>query len=93
MQNESQNWTHCYSVQTLVIYNINEIEGTFSVQTLKPWSFVTFNIVIIHIFPGTFIEIPQVIQKIQRLFLSKLALFIDFHQFFGLLDISLLYKN
>ena len=68
MQNESQNWTHCYSVQTLVIYNINEIEGTFSVQTLKLWSFVTFNIVIRHIFPGNFIEIAQVIQKIQRLF-------------------------
>ena len=30
----------------------------------KPWFFVTFNIIIRHIFPQNFIEIPQVVQKI-----------------------------
>ena len=32
-----------------------------------------------HIFPENFIEIPQVVQKIQRLSLSILAILSDFH--------------
>ena len=35
-----------------------------SVQSMKPWFFVTFNIIISHIFPENFIEIPQVVKKI-----------------------------
>ena len=35
-----------------------------SKRRVKPWLFVTFNIIISHIFPKIFIEIPQVVQKI-----------------------------
>ena len=31
---------------------------------VKPWFFMTFNIIISHIFTEDFIEIPQVVQKI-----------------------------
>ena len=31
---------------------------------VKPWFFMTFNIIISYIFPEKFIEIPQVVQKI-----------------------------
>ena len=36
-------------------------------RPVKPWFFVTFNIVISHIFPENFIDIPQVVQKIWRI--------------------------
>ena len=35
-----------------------------SKERAKPWFFVTFNIIIRHIFPENFIEIPQFVQKI-----------------------------
>ena len=54
---------------------------------VNSWFFVTFNI--IHIIPENFIEIPQVVQKIWRLSLIKLAGFIDFNQLFGFFDMSL----
>ena len=47
------------------------------------FNFLTFNIIISHIIPENFIEIPQVVQKIWRLSLTILAIFIDFYQFFG----------
>ena len=53
------------------------------------FNFLTFNIIISHIIPENFIEIPQVVQKIWRLSLTILAIFIDFYQFFGFFDISL----
>ena len=53
------------------------------------FNFLTFNIIISHIIPENFIEIPQVVQKIWRLSLTKLASFIDFYQFFGFFEISL----
>ena len=58
-------------------------------ETVNSWFFVTFNIIISHIIPENFIEIPQVVQKIWRLSLTKLASFIDFYQFFGFFEISL----
>ena len=54
---------------------------------VKPWFFVTFNIIISHIFQEIFIETPQVVQKLQGISLSILAIFMDFF------DISLLQKN
>ena len=33
-------------------------------ERVKPWFFVTFNIILRHIFPENFIEFPQVVQKI-----------------------------
>ena len=48
---------------------------------VKPWIFVNFNIIISHIFPETFIEIPQVVQKISRFSTSILTN--HFHQNFG----------
>ena len=58
-------------------------------QSVKPWFFVTFNIIVSHIFLENFIEIPQVVQKVWRLFLSIVAIFINFYQCFGFFDISL----
>ena len=48
----------------------------------KRWFLVTFNIIIIHIFPENFIEIPQFVEKFWRIYLSILAIFINFHQFY-----------
>ena len=62
-------------------------------ERVKPWSFVTFNVIIRRIFPGNFIEISQVVQKLWRISLSILAIFINFYQFFGFFDISLLQRN
>ena len=60
---------------------------------VKPSFFVTFNIIISHIFHANFMEIPKVIHKLGRISLSILAIFIDFHQFSGFFDISLLQRN
>ena len=38
-------------------------------------------------------QTPHFVQKIWKLSLSKLAIFINFHQFFEFFDISLLQKN
>ena len=35
-----------------------------SKERVKRWFFVTFNIIIRHIFPENFIKIPQVVQKL-----------------------------
>ena len=35
-----------------------------SKERVKPWFFATFDIIIRHVFPENFIEIPQVVQKI-----------------------------
>ena len=34
----------------------------------RPWFFVTFNIILRHIFPENFIEFPQVVQRIRKKF-------------------------
>ena len=47
-------------------------------ERMKPWFFVTVNIILRHIFPENFIEFPLVVQKIRRNFLSILA---NFHRF------------
>ena len=49
---------------------------------VEHWFFVAFNIIISHIFPENFTEICQIVQKIWRLSLPILAIFINFHQFF-----------
>ena len=50
-----------------------------SKERVKLWFFVTFNIIISHIFPENFIEITtQVVQKIWRICLTILA---NFHWF------------
>ena len=64
-----------------------------SKERVEPWFFVTFSISIRHIFPDIFIEIHQVVQKLSRISLSTLAIFINFYQFFGFFDISLLQRN
>ena len=55
--------------------------------------FCDFYIILKHIFPENFIEFPQFVQKIWRNSLSILAIFINFHQFFGFFDIALLQRN
>ena len=47
------------------------------------FKFLTFNIIISHIIPENFIEIPQVVQKIWILSLTILAIFINFYKFLG----------
>ena len=37
------------------------LKNEFSKERVKPWFFVTFNIIIRDIFPDNFIEIPQVV--------------------------------
>ena len=71
----------------------NSIENVSSKENEKPCFFVTFNIIISHIFPENFIEILEVVQKIRKIYLSILAIFINFHQFLGFFDISLLQRN
>ena len=48
-----------------------------SKERVKPWFFVTFDITIRHIFPENFIEIPQVVQKLRKIFLPILDIFIN----------------
>ena len=40
------------------------LENLSSIKRMKLWFFVTFNIILRHIFPANFIEFPQVVQKI-----------------------------
>ena len=51
-----------------------------SKKMVKPCFFFYFYF--IHIFPENFIAIPQVVQKIWRISLSILVIFINFHRFF-----------
>ena len=62
----------------------------FSWEEVKPWVFVICNIIIRCIFPGNFIKIPQVVQKIRRFSSWILTVFINFLNFFR---ISLLQIN
>ena len=48
------------------------LKNVSSKKRVKPWFFVTFNIVLRHIFPENFIEFLQVVQKILRNSLSIL---------------------
>ena len=58
--------------------NSNHDQHVSSIKRVKTWFFVTFNIILRHIFPENFIEFPQVVQKILRNSQSILA---NFHQF------------
>ena len=40
------------------------LKNVSSKESVKPWFFVTFNIIISHIFPKNFIEIPQIVLKL-----------------------------
>ena len=51
-----------------------------SKERVKSWFFV--NIIITHLFPEMFIQIPQVVQKIWRLSPPILVIFSDFHPIF-----------
>ena len=53
-----------------------------SKERLKPWFFATFNVITSHTFTENFIKISKVVQKLWRISLSILAIFIDFHRFF-----------
>ena len=39
-------------------------KNALSKEKVKPWLFVTFNIILRHIFPDNIIEFAQVVQKI-----------------------------
>ena len=62
-------------------------------ERMKTCFFVTFNIILSHIFPENYIEFPQVVQKIWRVSVAILAIFIDFLHFFLFFDVSLLQRN
>ena len=47
-----------------------------SKERVKLWFFVTFNIILGHIFRDIFVDLPQDVQKIWRISLSILAIFI-----------------
>ena len=69
------------------------LKNVSSKERVEPWFFVTFNIILKHIFSGNFIEFPQFIQKIRRNSPSILAIFINSPQFFGFFNITLLQRN
>ena len=50
-------------------------------ERVQPWLFVTFNIIISHIFLENFIKIPQVVLKIGRFSPSILTVFINYSEF------------
>ena len=50
-------------------------------ERVKPWFFLTFNIIISHIFPENFIEIILAVQRIWRFSPSILNIFINFSGF------------
>ena len=50
-------------------------------ERVKPWLFLTFNIIISHIFPENFIEIILAVQRIWRFSPSILNIFINFSGF------------
>ena len=60
---------------------------------VKPWVFFTLNTIISYTFPESFIGISQVVQKILRIYMSMVAIFNDFYQFFLFVDISLLQRK
>ena len=53
-----------------------------SIERMEPWFFVTFNIISKYIFPESFIEFRQVVQKKWRNYLSILVIFLSFPPFF-----------
>lgn len=48
----------------LDVFTLKRRLNVSSKERMKPWLFVTFNIIVSHIFPEKFIEGPQVVQKI-----------------------------
>ena len=56
----------------------------YLLERVKPCFFVTFNIILSHIFLENFIEILEVVQKIWRISLSILTIFINFLDFWHL---------
>ena len=68
--------------ENLVILTLSQFDSAVvfrkmsSKARVKPWFFVTFNAIISHIFPENFFEIPQVVQKLRRISLSTLAIFL-----------------
>ena len=68
---------------------------TLTLKRLRGWNpgFLWLLILSEDIFPGNFIEFPQVVQKIWTISLSILTIFIHFHRFFGFFNITLLQRN
>ena len=58
--------------------------GNFDLTFLSETCYVAFNSIIHQVFSETFIEISQIFQKIQRLYSSILAIFINFLDFLTL---------
>ena len=69
------------------------LKNISSTERVEPCFFVAFHIILKHSFPENFIEFPQVVQKIWRKSLSILAMFINFPQYFGFFDITLLQRK
>ena len=66
---------HYWHQSMMLLLTLKQLGGQFdslcgflknvsSTEMVKPWFFVTFNIILKHIFPENFIEFPQVVQKI-----------------------------
>ena len=98
--------SHCNWETTLQLYRVDKIDPEpvvlWNIYLLRrgEWNlgfFMIFNIIISHIFSENFIEISQVVQKLWRISLSILDIFINFHQFSGFFlyffYISLLQRN
>ena len=64
-----------------------------SKKRMKPWFFVTLNIIIIHIFPENFIKFAQVVQKIWKISRSILAILSIFTDLLDFLTIPCYNKS
>ena len=66
--------------------------NVFSKDRVKPCFFMTFNIIISHIFPENFSEISEVVQRIWKLSLSIWTIFINFINFLDFLQFAVTKK-
>ena len=65
-----------YSLTLKILKACGFSKTVFSRESLNPWIFVTFNFIIIHIFPKNVTEIFQVVKMIWRFSMLILTIFI-----------------
>ena len=71
-----------YCLTLKILEDCGFSKTVFSRERLKPWIFVTFNVIIRHIFPKNVTEVLQVVKKIWRFSMLILTIFIICLDFF-----------
>ena len=62
-------------------------------ERMKPWFFVTFNIIVSHIFPEDLLKLLKSFRRYEGFPWQYQPIFINLHQFFGFFYISLLQRK